>query len=54
MTSTPELQVFQDYLKSLEARELSAACEAILTEFRRREAERIETDALRKLIEMKN
>jgi hypothetical protein len=40
---------FPEYLKSLGQVELSEACEAILSEFRRREAEKIKIEALRKL-----
>jgi len=44
-------QPFPEYLKSLEQVELSEACEAILSEFRSREAEKIKIEARRKLTE---
>lgn len=49
MTATYKYQTFPEYLKSLEQVELSETCEAILAEFRIREAEKIRVEALRKL-----
>ena len=54
MTAAPNPQAFQEYLKSLKQRELSAACEAVLAEFRSREAEKMKTDAISNLVRRKN
>lgn len=48
MTAIYNYQTFPEYLKSLAQVELSETCEAILAEFRIREAEKIKSEALRK------
>ena len=53
MTSSFHTQTFPEYLKSLEQVELSEACEAVLSEFRSREAKKIKVEALRKLLHAK-
>jgi hypothetical protein len=49
MIAAYKSQTFPEYLKSLEQAQLSEACEAVLSEFRFREAEKMRIDALRKL-----
>jgi len=49
MTTTYKYETFPEYLKSLEQVQLSETCEAILAEFRIREAKKIKIEALRKL-----